>query len=123
MEDDMFSDDDEDRVPVVRKLRMGDSSLTGRQQARELANGHPGQFFQKLAQQCQFGDGYSVTAKEKLFLYLQMVAKGYAFRDQWYIWQRGAGTAVSYGEEVMRAILTVKDEYIRQPTLVVPTHI
>ena len=52
-----------------------------------------------------------------------MVAKGYAFRDQWYIWQRGAGTAVSYGEEVMRAILTVKDEYIRQPTLVVPTHI
>ena len=58
-------------------------------------------------------DGYLLKVKEKLFLFLQMVVKGYAFRDLCYIWQHGAGTDVSYGEEVLRAILTLKDEYIR----------
>ena len=137
VDDDLFSDDDDNAVPIVRRLRMRDSSLTGLQRARKLADGHPGQFFQqtrmpkhtfdlllqKLQQECRLHDGYTVKAKEKVFLYLQMVAKGYAFRDQCYIWQRGAGTAVSYGEEVMRAILSLKDEYIRQPTEGVSAHI
>ena len=43
--DDMFSDDDDDREPVVCKLRMQDSSIIGLQRARELADGHPGQIF------------------------------------------------------------------------------
>ena len=137
MDDDLFSDDNEERVPVVRRLRMQDSSLTGLQRARELADGHPGQFYQqtrlpkhifdvllqKLVQECGLQDGYLVKVKEKLFLYLQMVAKGYAFRDQCYIWQRGAGTVVSYGEEVLMAILSLKNEYIRQPEGGVPAHI
>ena len=78
---------------------------------------------QQLVEQGGLKDEYLVSVKEKFFMFLQMVGKGDAFRNRCNIWQCGAGTAVSYGEEVLKVILSLKDEYIRQPDVGVPTYI
>ena len=137
VEDMFLSDDNEAPVRVGLTLRMRDSSLTGMQRAKRLAHGHPGQFFQQtrmpktafdklediLRTRCNITDGYRVKVREKLFLFLQMLDKGLAFRDQCYIWQRAAGTTVSYGEEVLIGILSLKDDYIKPPSTTVHPHI
>ena len=115
--DDLFNDEDNHRVPLFQHLRVRDFSLARNQWAREVHTVNsqtdtlvnflwqtrmPEHTFDilllKSVQRCRV-HGYLLKVKEKSFLYLQMVAKGYAFRDQCYIWQRGAGIAISLAKK------------------------
>ena len=60
---------------------------------------------------------------KKVFLHSQMVMKGYAFRYEYYVWQRGTDKSVSYVEEDLKAIQSIIYVYIRQPTEGVSAHI
>ncbi|KAI0497482.1 hypothetical protein KFK09_020711 [Dendrobium nobile] len=124
--------DDETHVP----RRMFDRSYTGHQYVLDVLSGHPGRAYQcfrlppdafislrdLLVSRGHLSDTKNMLAAEQLGIFLRGVAHAHSYRQLCEFFQHSLETVSRYFNQVLKAIVSLSDEFISIPSADVDCH-